>query len=63
MAGPARLTVWSDYLCPWCFNAAVRLEKIEEEFAGDVEIEWRTYLLRPHPKGGAPAFPLSLIHI
>jgi predicted DsbA family dithiol-disulfide isomerase len=53
----ARLTVWSDYLCPWCFNAAVRLERMEEEFGDDLEIEWRSFLLRPHPGGGAPGFP------
>jgi len=54
---PARLTVWSDYLCPWCYNAAVRLERMEEEFGDRLEIEWRAYLLRPRPRGGAPGFP------
>ncbi|MBW2312891.1 MAG: DsbA family protein [Deltaproteobacteria bacterium] len=53
----ARLTVWSDYLCPWCYNAAVRLERMEEEFGDLLEIEWRTFLLRPHPRGGPPGFP------
>jgi predicted DsbA family dithiol-disulfide isomerase len=54
---PARLTVWSDYLCPWCYNAAVRLERMEAEFGADLEIEWRTFLLRPRPRGGPPGFP------
>ena len=45
------LLAWSDYLCPWCFNLAVRLHRIEEEFAPDVRIEWRSYLLRPNPSG------------
>lgn len=46
-----RLTfvAWSDYLCPWCFNASVRLHRVEREFAPDVRIEWRSYLLRPNP--------------
>jgi len=57
--GPARLTVWSDYLCPWCFNAAVRLERMEQEFGADLEIEWRTFLLRPRPPGGPPGFPTA----
>ena len=57
MPSPARLSVWSDYLCPWCFNAAVRLERLEQEFGEDLEIEWRPFLLRPRPRGGAPAFP------
>lgn len=44
-----RLIVYSDYLCPWCYNAAVRLERLEDELAGRVELAWRTYLLRPEP--------------
>jgi len=56
---PARLTVWSDYLCPWCYNAAVRLERMEAEFGADLEIEWRPFLLRPRPRGGPPGFPAA----
>ena len=57
MSAPSlRLVVWSDYLCPWCANAAVRLSRIEAEFP-EVRIEWRSYLLRPTPRaqraGGA----------
>lgn len=44
---PVRLIVHSDYLCPWCYNAAVRLRRLEEE--GEVQVEWRSYLLRPTP--------------
>lgn len=46
-----RLIVYSDYLCPWCYNASVRLRRLEEEMSADLEIVWRTYLLRPEPKG------------
>lgn len=49
MTEPVRLIAWSDYLCPWCYNATVRLGRIEEEFAGRVVVEWRTFLLRPRP--------------
>jgi predicted DsbA family dithiol-disulfide isomerase len=45
-----RLVAYSDYLCPWCYNASVRLERLAEE-APDVEVEWRSYLLRPRPAG------------
>lgn len=45
-----RLIVYSDYLCPWCFNASVRLRHLEDEMSSDLEIVWRTYLLRPEPK-------------
>jgi predicted DsbA family dithiol-disulfide isomerase len=43
---PVRLVVYSDYLCPWCYNAAVRMERLERELAGAVRVEWRSYLLR-----------------
>jgi putative protein-disulfide isomerase len=43
-----RLVAYSDYLCPWCYNASVRLERLANE-EPDVEVEWRSYLLRPRP--------------
>jgi predicted DsbA family dithiol-disulfide isomerase len=48
----AHLVVYSDYLCPWCYNAAVRLRRIREEFTPSVRIEWRSFLLRPRPAPG-----------
>ena len=49
MDAPLRLTVWSDYLCPWCYVAATRLHRLRDEFDGRVALEWRSYLLRPYP--------------
>jgi len=46
---PVHFLVYSDYLCPWCYNAAVRLGRIEQEYGDQVRIEWRSYLLRPRP--------------
>jgi predicted DsbA family dithiol-disulfide isomerase len=48
--GPVVLHVWSDYLCPWCNVAAVRLRKIEAEFGARVELRWKSFLLRPQPE-------------
>ncbi len=45
--GAVELIVYSDYLCPWCYNGAVRLRRIEAEFGDDVRLDWRSYLLRP----------------
>ena len=45
---PIRLIAYSDYLCPWCYNASVRLERLVGE-EPDVSVEWRSYLLRPRP--------------
>lgn len=51
-AGPrVGFIVWSDYLCPWCWVASQRLERLEREFRGRIEIEWRPYLLRPFSRG------------
>ncbi len=50
-----RFLVYSDYLCPWCFNASVRLRRLEEENTGRVELVWRSYLLRPEPRVQDPS--------
>jgi predicted DsbA family dithiol-disulfide isomerase len=49
---PVRLVVYSDYLCPWCYNAWVRMERLEQELGDAVSVEWRSYLLRPNATGG-----------
>jgi len=45
-------TVWSDVLCPWCYNAAVCLERLQSEIGSEVELELvrKAYLLRPYPE-------------
>ena len=57
---PVRLVVWSDYLCPWCYNAAHRLEILEQEFGPSLQLEWRSFLLRPQPRRSAPDDPRVL---
>lgn len=51
---PVRFRVWSDYLCPWCYNASVRLRALEREYEGRIAFEWRSYLLRPNPSARTP---------
>src|SRR3970040_1233949 len=46
------LNVWSDYLCPWCNVAAVRLRALEAELGDAVELRWKSFLLRPRPEPG-----------
>jgi predicted DsbA family dithiol-disulfide isomerase len=46
---PVRFVVYSDWLCPWCYLGAARLWRLEAEHPGQVELEWRSYLLRPWP--------------
>jgi predicted DsbA family dithiol-disulfide isomerase len=47
-----RLIVYSDYLCPWCYLAEHRLERLKAELGELVELEWRSFLLRPSPEPG-----------
>lgn len=39
------ITVYSDYVCPWCYMACASLEQVKEEVP--VDIEWRAFELRP----------------
>lgn len=48
------VVVYSDFLCPWCWNAATRLAAVEATFAGALALEWRSYLLRPRPRERTP---------
>ena len=47
-----RLVVYSDFLCPWCWNAATRLASVQQQLGDDLALEWRSYLLRPQPQPG-----------
>jgi predicted DsbA family dithiol-disulfide isomerase len=47
MTAPVRLDVFSDYLCPWCYNAAVRLREIEQAYGDRVRVHWRAFPLIP----------------
>jgi predicted DsbA family dithiol-disulfide isomerase len=51
---PLGVVVYSDFLCPWCWNAATRLAAVETELAGALKLEWRSYLLRPQPRPRSP---------
>ena len=52
MRGPIRLDAFSDYLCPWCYNAAVRLRDVEHAYGGQVEVRWRAFPLIPDTRSG-----------
>jgi predicted DsbA family dithiol-disulfide isomerase len=49
---PIRLLVYSDYLCPWCYLADQRLQRLGDELGGSLKLEWRSYLLRPRSQPG-----------
>ena len=45
----ARIDVWSDYVCPFCYLAEPTLKQLAQEFGERVEIVWRAFELRPEP--------------
>jgi predicted DsbA family dithiol-disulfide isomerase len=51
-----RFTVWSDVLCPWCYNAAVTIDRVRDAVANRVSLEivWKSYLLRPVAEPKSP---------
>lgn len=44
-----RIDIWSDVICPWCYLGKRRLERAlgELDWADEIEIHWRAYLLDP----------------
>jgi predicted DsbA family dithiol-disulfide isomerase len=50
MEAKARITVWSDYVCPFCYLEAPVLERIRREFGDAVDVDWRAFELRPEPE-------------
>ena len=47
------VTIWSDYVCPWCYLGLAELETLRKDF--DFEADWRPFMLRPDaPEEGWP---------
>ena len=44
-----RITVWSDYVCPFCYLEEPVLDQIREEYGDQVAVDWRAFELRPDP--------------
>ena len=47
--GRVRITVFSDYVCPFCYLEEPDLARVKEEYGDGVEVDWRAYELRPDP--------------
>ena len=53
MTSPITLTVWSDYVCPWCYIGLTELATLEKDF--EFTVDWRPFMLRPGaPEEGTP---------
>jgi len=47
-----RIVAYSDYVCPWCYIALHRVERLQREYP--VDVEWRPFELHPEtPATGA----------
>ena len=49
-ADKLQLSVWSDYVCPFCYLELPELDRLQNELGDEVEIEWRAFELRPEPQ-------------
>ena len=45
----ARILVWSDYVCPYCYFLERELDRIRERHSENVIIEYYAFELRPEP--------------
>jgi predicted DsbA family dithiol-disulfide isomerase len=54
-----RVDVWSDFVCPWCYAAALNLRALQQ--TEPVDVVWHSYELRP--EGAPPMPPEYLQHI
>jgi predicted DsbA family dithiol-disulfide isomerase len=46
----AELWEWAEYYCPWCYITAVRLHRVQQEYAGRVKVRVRFFPLEV-PRG------------
>ncbi|WP_210489544.1 DsbA family oxidoreductase [Rufibacter aurantiacus] len=45
----AKITVYSDYVCPFCFLAEEEVVKAQRMLGKEIEVEWMPFELRPEP--------------
>jgi predicted DsbA family dithiol-disulfide isomerase len=54
-----RIDIWSDYVCPWCYAAALSVRALQQTHA--VSLRWHAFELRP--AGSPPMDPAYLEYI
>jgi predicted DsbA family dithiol-disulfide isomerase len=45
MPNPVQLEVFTDFVCPWCYLATPRVEKLRQNF--EIDLQWRFFPLHP----------------
>jgi len=51
-----KITVFSDYICPFCFIGKHRIERLKTEF--NIDVQWKSFEL--YPEGSPPPDPSYL---
>lgn len=55
---PLQVSVYSDYICPFCYIGFLRLEKLRDDY--DLEVDWRFLEIHPdNPPEGRPVSELG----
>lgn len=58
MKTPLEVTVYSDYICPFCYIGYLRLRKLEDAY--DLDVDWRFLEIHPdNPPEGRPLAELG----
>ena len=53
-----RVTVFSDYICPFCYIGSIRLDRLREQF--DLKVDWASLEIHPdNPEQGRPVAELG----
>ena len=53
-----KLTIYSDYVCPWCYVGQGVVERLKTEHGA--EVEWRPFYLRPNTPPEGIELPASV---
>jgi len=48
MAQPLNITIYLDYICPWCYVASTRLLMLKKEYREKITIDWKSFPLDPY---------------
>lgn len=48
-AACARLLIWSDYVCPYCYLVEHDLDRLRDQYGDRLIIDYRAFELRPEP--------------
>lgn len=56
-----KIEVWTDIMCPYCYIGKKLYEKALQQFAhaGEVEVEWKAFLLNPDLPGDGHGYPVT----